>query len=158
MQKQRSQRPRRSSKHKSQSLRVSLADRVGAIHLSQPSSNKHHPSLMPLPSRSAKDVLAVLMATTGLALAGKENSKIERLPGTPTIVLITNGDKPAAAFLLPISETEACKAFGQPVPQHRDHLLEHLYQEERQAELDAPDVILDQKRAHAWGLEDSHAC
>ena len=38
----------------------------------------------------------------------------------------------------------------------RDRLLEKLFEEDRQAELACPDVLLDQSREYAWGLD--HAC
>ena len=154
----RSQKPRRPRRRKPQPLRVSLADRVGPMQLAQPGAARSHPSLMPSPPRSARDVLALLMATTGLALAARRDARVEVLPGLPVTVVLTAGDEPAAAFVLPIDEPEARRLFGQPAAAPRDHLLEQLFEEQRQADLASPDILVDRQRAFAWGLEDRHAC
>jgi len=57
-----------------------------------------------------------------------------------------------------VTEAEARKAFGQPVPTSRDRMLEQLFEEDRQDELACPDIQLDRHRAYAWGLEDAYAC
>jgi hypothetical protein len=109
-------RKRRPRRRESQPLRVSLADRVGPIHISRPT---YHQPLMPLPPRSARDILAVLMATLGLSIVARHDAKITLLPGTPTTIVITNGMTPAAAFILPITEAEARRAFGKPTSRLR---------------------------------------
>lgn len=156
MSRPRKRRPRR----KARPLRVSLADRLGGqeIAIPTPQPEQHHPSLLPEPPRAARDVLSLLMATTGLALAGRKDARVELLPGLPVTVVLTAGDEPSAAFVLPIEEQEARRMFGQPVAAPRDHLLEQLLEEQRQADLASPDMLLDQKRAYAWGMEDRHAC
>jgi len=98
------------------------------------------------------------MATVGLTLAARRDAKITLLPGLPITVVLTAGDQPAAAFVLPIAKDEARRMFGQPAAEPRDHLLEQLFEEQRQAELASPDMLLDQRRAFAWGLEERHAC
>jgi len=113
---------------------------------------------MPTPPRSARDVLAVLMAATGLALAARRDARVELLPGLPVTVVLTAGDVPSAAFVLPIDEPEARRMFGQPVAAQRDHLLEQLLEEQRQADLAPPDILVDQRRAYVYGMEDRHAC
>lgn len=154
----RSQRSRRPRRRKPQPLRVSLAERVGTIQLAQPGNTRSHPALMPSPPRSTRDVLALLMAATGLALAARRDAKVTLLPGRPTTVVLSASDQPAAAFVLPISEEDARRMFGHPAGEPRDRLLEQLFEEQRQAELAPPDVLLDQYRAYSWGLEDRHAC
>ncbi|MFO7684839.1 MAG: hypothetical protein R6V60_01995 [Desulfobacterales bacterium] len=156
MSRRRSRRPRR----KPQPLRVSLADRLGDqnIQIQVHHRATSHSPLMPEPSRSARDVLALLMATTGLALAARKDARVELLPGLPVTVVLTAGDEPSAAFVLPINEQEARRMFGQPVAARRDHLLEQLFEEQRQDELGCPDVQLDRRRAYARGLEERHAC
>jgi len=67
---------------------------------------------MPEPPRSARDVLALLMATTGLALAARKDARVELLPGRPITVVLSAGEQPAAAFVLPIAEDEARRMFG----------------------------------------------
>ncbi len=94
------------------------------------------------------------MAATGFALAARR-PEIELLPGTPVTIVVSNGSKPAAAFILPIPEDEARRAFGKPVKASRDHMLEQLFEEDRQAELAQPDVLLDQHRAYTCGLDNA---
>jgi len=137
-----------------------VGDRLGdqnlEIQTHQPATS--HSPLMPEPPRSARDVLGLLMATTGLALAARKDARVELLPGLPITVVLTAGDQPTAAFVLPIAQDEARRVFGQPATEPRDHLLEQLFEEDRQDELACPDVLLDQRRAYAWGLEEHHAC
>jgi len=149
---------RRRPRRKPQPLRVSLADRVGPMSLTVPTHEPRARTLMPTPPRSARDVLAVLMAATGLALAARRDARVELLPGLPVTVVLTAGDEPSAAFVLPIDEREARRMFGQPAAVQRNHLLEQLFEEDRQAEHASQDILLDQHRAYAWGLEDGHAC
>ena len=145
-------RPRR----KPRPLRVSLADRLGGqtLAISPRQPKRHAQVLLPDPPRSARDVLGLLMAATGMALAARRDAKVTVLPGMPITVVLTAGDQPAAAFILPNDEYEARQLFGEPAPEPRDHLLEQLFEEDRQAELATPDLLLDQHRA--WGLD--HAC
>jgi len=103
-------------------------------------------------------VLGLLMATTGLALAARRDARVELLPGMPTTVVLTAGDQPTAAFVLPIAQDEARRMFGLPATEPRDRLLEQLFEEDRRAEDSCSDVLLDQRRAYAWGLEDRYAC
>ena len=149
---------RRRPRRKPQPLRVSLADRVGPMSLTVPTHEPRARTLMPTPPRSARDVLAVLMAATGLALAARRDARVELLPGLPVTVVLSAGDEPSAAFVLPIDEHEARRMFGRPAAVQRDHLLEQLFEEQRQADITSPDLLLDQRRAFAWGLEDRHAC
>ena len=88
---------------------------------------------MPSPPRSARSVLSLLAASTGLVLAAQPDAKVELLPGTPTTVLISSAGRAQAAFVLPISEMEACKAFGKPAPVPRDRELEAMWEEDRHA-------------------------
>lgn len=111
---------------------------------------------MPEPPRSTRDVLAVLMATVGLALAARRDAKVELLPGLPITVVLSAGDEPSAAFVLPIAGDEAQRLFGEPVAAPRDHLIEQLFEEDRESEMASADILLDRHRAHAWGLD--HAC
>jgi len=85
------------------------------------------------PPKPARDIVSLLLACTGFALAGVPNASVELLPGSPTTVIINNDGQAQAAFVLPISEAEACKAFGMPSPEVRDHELEALWEEERHA-------------------------
>jgi len=85
------------------------------------------------PPKPARDILALLLASTGFALAGVPNANVELLPGAPTTVVIHKEGKAQAAFVLPISEAEACKAFGMPSPEVRDHELEALWEEDHHA-------------------------
>jgi len=148
-------RRRRPRRRKPRPLRVSLVDRVGPVELASRRPAPVRPSLLPSLFRSARDVLGVLMAATGLSLAARPDSQISLLPGSPTTVVLSAAGEPSAAFVLPIAESEARRLFGQPAPEPRDRLLERLFEEERQAELMMPDEQVDQSRAYAWGLESS---
>jgi len=128
------------------------------MSLTVPTHEPRARTLMPTPPRSARDVLAVLMAATGLALAARRDARVELLPGLPVTVVLTAGDEPSAAFVLPIGEPEARRMFGQPKQDARDHLLEQLFEEQRQADLASPDILVDRRRAFAWDQEDRHAC
>jgi hypothetical protein len=149
---------RRRARREPRPLRVSVADRLGDLKLLAPPSASYRSPRMPQPPRSARDILALLMASTGLALAAREDAKITLLPGTPTTVVVSASGQPSAAFLLPIAEDEARRMFGQPEEEPSDRLLERLFEEQRQDELLTPDVQLDRHRAYAWGLKDRHAC
>ena len=152
MRKQKTRRRRRTPRP----LRVSLAERVGSLYLDQPEP-QHHPALMPSPPRSTRSIVELLLAATGFALAARRSARVELLPGEPTTVVIYGGDLPAAAFVLPIDHEQACMAFGQPTSAPRDRQLEQLFEEERQTDHAEPDVLLDRRRAFAWGMEDQHA-
>jgi len=89
--------------------------------------------MLKAPPKPTKDILALLLACTGFALAAKSDTSVELLPGTPTTVIINSGGQAQAAFVLPISEAEACKALGQPMQVPRDRDLERLWEEERNA-------------------------
>jgi len=101
---------------------------------------------MPLPSRTARDVLSLLTAATGLALAGRPDARVELLPGSPTTVIISAGDRPAAAFVLPISADEAGQALGNLALAQRDPMLEQLWEQERWSAMILQDAALDAER------------
>jgi len=118
------------------------------------------PKPRPLPApppKPARDVLGVLLAATGLVLAARRNARVELLPGLPVTVVISTGREPAAAFVLPISEAEACKVFGKPAPVARDPIAELLYEAERQADLAQPDIELQNAESYIWCLEEADA-
>lgn len=151
----RRRRPRR--RKNNNPLRISFADRLAPLmpQLS-PSTSTPRPHPLPAPPpKPARDVLGVLLAATGLVLAARKNARVELLPGLPVTVVISTGREPAAAFVLPISQADACKAFGRPAPQPRDRLMEQLFEEDRHAALGSPDLILDQRRAFTLGMEDT---
>jgi len=145
-------------------LAVSLADRVAAtmpqIALRQSAPEPMTKPLPPLPSpppRPARDVLSLLLAATGFALAGRADAHVELLPGTPTMVAIKTRGLPAAIFTLPaLTLTEACRIFGQPAPTQRDRVLERVLDEDRESALADPEILLDQRRAWVSGEEDDH--
>jgi hypothetical protein len=95
-------------------------------------------------------MLGLLMATTGLALAARRDAKIEILPSKPLTVIVTAGDEPSAAFVLPIVDKDARQLFGHPTEEPRDHLLERMFEEDRQADLPSPEELIDRHRALAW--------
>jgi hypothetical protein len=96
-------------------------------------------------------VLALLLATTGLAVAARRDAKVEMLPGEPPTILITTGGQARAAFILPLTEAEAVRLVGSDPPP-RDRMLETLWEEERLAERLLPDADLDARREefHAY--------
>ena len=120
--------PRR---HTSTPLHTSIMERTG-LTLSEPEAQPVSQTIMlTLPPKPARDILSLLLACTGFALAAEPNASVELLPGTPTTVVISTNNIAQAAFVLPISETEACKAFGMPAPLPRDRELEQLWEEDR---------------------------
>ena len=131
--------PRRRSGRHSGPLHATIAERItplpalAAPPVTVPLPGKQQPALMPPAPRSARDVLALLAACTGFALVGCPSAEVELLPGTPVTVVIMSNGRAKAAFVLPISEAEACKTFGQPAPVSRDREMEVLWEEERHA-------------------------
>ena len=132
--KQRRRTPRR---YTSAPLRANIMERTGtAVFTHYPeheASPRPQTTMLTSPPKSARDIVSLLLACTGFALAGLSNANVELLPGTPTTVVISIDDQAQAAFVLPISETEACKAFGMPAPLPRDRELEALWEEEHHA-------------------------
>ena len=130
---------RRSRRHHPGPLHATIAERIPpvpalfAAPVPAPPPLKQRPALMPPAPRSARDVLALLAASTGFALAGCPSAEVELLPGSPVTVVIMSNGRAKAAFVLPISEAEACKTFGQPAPVSRDREMEVLWEEERHA-------------------------
>ena len=114
-------------------LHATIGERTG-VTLNAPKTTPVPQTVMLSPTpKPARDILTWLMAATGLVLAAKPNASIELLPGTPTTVLITSANEARATFVLPISESEARKALGQPALVPRDHDLERLWEEDRRA-------------------------
>ena len=114
-------------------LLASIGERTG-LTLTEPKAPPVPQTIMLTPPpKPARDILSLLLACTGFALAAEPNASVELLPGTPTTVVISIDDQAQAAFVLPISETEACKAFGMPAPLPRDRELEALWEEEHHA-------------------------
>jgi hypothetical protein len=113
-------------------------------------------ALLPQIQKPAKDVLTLLLASAGLALAARRDARVELLPGEPITLLISSGGKVRAAFVLPISEAEARKLVGQPAPVGRDGRIEVLWEEDRAADLLLPDAELEHQQQLAWGGD--HAC
>ena len=104
---------------------------------------------MPSPPRSARDVLALLTAATGLAVAARPYAKVELLPGHPTTVIITCHGQIEAVFVLPLKASEVLKALGKDTVPKADLDLLALWEEERQAEQITPEVQLDRAREAA---------
>jgi len=135
----RNKRPR----HQARPLTISMADLVGPVLLpdrqtamplpQSPATPLPRSPQMPRPPRSAREVLTLLAAATGLVLAGRPDAKVELLPGTPTTVLISSGGQARAAFVLPVSHAEACRALGRPVTPGPDPELDLLWHEEQVA-------------------------
>lgn len=151
-------RRRRPRRRNNKPLKASFAERLGPLmpQLAPSEPTPRSRALPAPPPKSARAILGLLMASTGLALAARR-VHVELLPGTPTTVVVCERGRARAAFVLPISEGEARKAFGRPVPQPRDRLVEQLFEEDRQDALTTPDVLLDQRRAFAWAVEDRYA-
>lgn len=130
-------------------LRFTLGERFGRAPVA-PFALR--PATLPAPPfRSVRDVLALLLAATGLSVAARADAAVELLPGSPTTIVITVAGKARATFVLPVSETEAAKFVGRPAPAPRDHVLEALWQESRAADLELPDAESDEGQdvAHA---------
>jgi len=115
-------------------LRASITERTGITSLADPEAPSRPQSIMLTPPpKPARDILSLLLASTGFALAGVPDASVELLPGSPTTVIINNNGKAQSVFVLPISEAAACKAFGQAAPVLRDRELEALWEEDRHA-------------------------
>jgi len=98
---------------------------------------------MPSPPRSTRDVLNLLLATTGLALAARRDTEIELLPGSPTTVIIISGGKAEAAFVLPVEPAEVAKTLGQTEPSKPDNMdLTRLWQEDLQSMALTPETAM----------------
>jgi len=130
-------------------LKVALGERSPVLQHTSPVQRP--PTLLPHIQKSAKDVLTILLASAGLALAARKDALVELLPGGPTTLLISSGGKVRAAFVLPVSEAEASKLIGRPAGQQRDGALEALWHEERAADLMQPDVELEHHQEITWG-------
>ena len=112
-------------------LRTSIMERTG-ITLTDPEAPLLPQTIMLTPPpKPARDIVSLLLACTGFALAANPDAQVELLPGAPTTVVIHTNNKAQAAFVLPISEATACKAFGMPAPLPRDRELEQLWEEDR---------------------------
>jgi hypothetical protein len=101
--------------------------RINIAYLPSNLDAEKNPALMPAPSHATKSILQLLMATVGLALASRDDAKVELLPSSPTTVVISVDDKIQAAFILPISHAEAERAFG-VASSPRDQTLEQLWE------------------------------
>lgn len=151
-------RRRRPRRRKNKPLRVSFADRLAPL-MPKLSGAPPPPKPRPLPApppKSARSILGLLMASTGLALAARR-VHVELLPGTPTTVVVCEQGKARAAFVLPMSHDEARKHFGRPAREPRNRLVEQLFEEERQADLAGPDMELQYAESYVWGMEDADA-
>ena len=135
-------------------LKASLGERSPALHDATPAPRRL--VLLPQIQKPAKDVVAVLLASTGLSLAARRDAQVELLPGTPVTILISAGGQARAALVLPISESEARRLVGQPAPTKRDGQLEVLWEEDRAADYLLPDAELEQHQELAW--EPRYAC
>ena len=89
--------------------------------------------LMPSPPRSARDVLALLSAATGLVLASVPDAEVELLPGSPTTVLVVSGGRARATFILPVPHDEASRALGRTPQKVVDAEMDRLWMEEQHA-------------------------
>jgi len=88
---------------------------------------------MPSPPRSARDVLALLSAATGLVLAGLPDAEVALLPGSPPTVLVVAGGQARATFVLPVPRDEVSRALGRPPRVVVDPELDQLWMEEHHA-------------------------
>ena len=127
----RKKRPRR----KARPLKTTLADLTGPVRFptKQPAIPLPQSPTMPRPPRSAREVLALLTAATGLVLAGRPDAQVELLPGSPTTVLVTSAGQARAAFVLPVPHAEACHILGRPITPVPDPELDLLWYEEQVA-------------------------
>ena len=139
----------RARQRSAQSLPTSLADRLNPGAMSTPIC-RNTPAQMPrfpTPSRSTRDVLTLLTAATGMALAAQPDCTVELLPGLPTTILVVSGGKAKAAFVLPVAHEEACLALGRVAPPQVDLVMDWLWEEERQDDMLPLDLLLDTAEA-----------
>ena len=125
-------------------LHSNLADRLGPGALSMFNNHQLPPQIprMPSPPRSTRDILTLITAAAGLALAARPDAAVELLPGTPTTVLVVSSGKTQAIFMLPVEHSEVLKALGQREPSIPDTNMLQLWEETRHAEAIAPDAAL----------------
>ena len=92
-------------------LHTPLADRLnpGALSMLIPTNVPPQSPRMPSPPRSARDIITLLSAITGLSLAARPDAEVELLPGSPTTVLVVSGGKARATFVLPVSRDHKVK-------------------------------------------------
>jgi hypothetical protein len=134
-------------------LRASISERIGRELEAPPSL--HHAAVLPAVPRPAKDVVALLLAATGLSLAARKDATVELLPGEPITILVCAGGRARAAFVLPVSEAEAAKITGQQPKARRDQMMDVLWEEDRFADARLPEIELDRRRGE-W--ESGHVC
>lgn len=118
------------SRRRREPLRTTLSERLGRPVVAPAIPPRPEPVLGP--GRPASEVLALLMAVTGLRLAARADAEVELLPGTPTTVVLTVAGRARAAFVLPADDAELRHALGQPRPPRRDLALERLWHEDQQ--------------------------
>ena len=146
-----SRRPRR--RYQPAPLHATISERIGReLEAAAPT---YRTAVLPAAPRPAKEVLALLLASTGMALAGRKDARVELLPGTPVTLLISSGGRLRAAMVLPVTEAEARKLVGQPTAQDRDRRFDTLWEEDRMASLMLQDAELDHRRGE-W--ESAYAC
>ena len=124
-------RPRR---RRSSPLPMPLADRLNpdALSILIPSNSPAPSPRIPSPPRSSRDIVTLLAALTGLALAARPDAKVELLPGSPTTVLVISGGKARATFILPVPRDEVSRALGRPTQVVVDPEMDRLWMEEQQ--------------------------
>ena len=116
-------------------LRTPLADRLntGALSMLIPINAPPQMPRMPSPPRSARDIITLLSALTGLSLAARPDAEVELLPGFPTTVLVVSGGKARATFVLPVSRDQVSRALGRAHTPVVDPELDRLWMEEQHA-------------------------
>lgn len=138
------------SRRRPRPLSASIAERIGELRLPPARPRLPHlhqePPRALLPSRSTRDVLAVLAAATGLAVACASDAVVELLPSSPTTIVITRSGRADAVFVLPISRQEALAALGRPAAAAPDAMFDRLWEEDRVAEMVLPDAALEDLR------------
>ena len=125
-------------------LGATIADRLqpGALSILTAITAPPQMTRMPSPSRASREVLNLLTAATGLVLAARPDTQVELLPGTPTTVLITSNGKAQAAFMLPVEPCEVLRALGRQEPRNTNADILQLWEENRQAQMATPDLML----------------
>lgn len=123
-----------------------------AVHRGMNPRPRPATNTIPSPAQSkAIGVLPRLTAELGFAMAGRD-VVIEVLPGTPTTVVFSHGGKLLSLMVLPVSEDEARRTLGIPTISTCDLAADAWFEEEREADVLAPDELLAAAQHEAWGL------
>ncbi len=95
----------------------------------------------------ALGLLPKLTAEIGFAMAGRQNISVEILPGSPTTVAFSAGNKLLSLMVLPVTADQARQLLGISPVVTSDLVADQLWEEQRQ--VPTPEALLLTERL-AW--------